>query len=96
MTAAATPTALGGALAIDCPTCGARRGSHCSGDSRSGVRGVCGARYAAGAADPRAVPSGDPAESDADLRERAQATRNAQRDARIRENIARHYGRAAS
>lgn len=88
---------LGGALALACNAHGAKPGAYCWADPRAGVRGLCGSRYVAGAASPRPPRPLGMAEGDADLRERAQAIRNAQRDARIRERAAeRHAARTAS
>jgi|GEM_PF-2061612 len=86
---------LGGALAVACSEHGAKPGAYCWADPRAGIRGLCGPRYLAGAASPRPPRPLGVAEGDADLRERAQAIRNAQRDARIRERAAvRHPNRS--
>lgn len=80
---------LAGALAVRCEEHDADPGSPCWGSPLSGVRGFCMSRYERGIAAPvrRSEPF-DPTAVPDRLAVLAQATRNARRDARIREREA--------
>jgi hypothetical protein len=78
----ASSTRIAGALALPCKEHGVTAGAFCFGDARSGVGGLCRARYSSGL---RTLPRRELRYPE-ELAELAQATRLAFRDARIRAN----------
>ncbi len=80
---------IAGALAVGCEVHAAAPGVPCwGGYAGSGARGICVPRYRQGIAEPVRAPESPEFGNPDGLAKRAQAVRNAQRDARIREREA--------